>query len=277
MIPAQTLQLPSIATAMNFVRDKSGAGSFSNLNPELTTLKLASHDVDIADARGLPSAATFAQEGFEIHALPFDSYNWFDMDWVKTVYGPSTVAFVKQLVGADHAASFHAGMFFRDTGDDFKNLDTPLRGRAADFVHMDYTRESVMPFVREAVDAETLEKFPHVKVFNVWRSLTPPPQDVGLTFCDQRTLDQDDWVFGETVEINFPQGVPFLTSVWKPEQKWYYYSGMSQDEVVIFNGCDTDRNAPVGCIHGAFVHPDPGAVIAPRASIEFRVIAMFKD
>lgn len=276
MTTTQIEPSPKLATRMNFVRDKAGAGSFSNLNPELTTLKLASHDVEICDARTLLSPPSFAAEGFEIHSLPFESYDWFDMDWVKNDYGPRTMEFVRQLVGADHVASFHAGMFFRDTGDNYGNLETPLRGRAADFVHMDYTRESVIPFVRQAVDAETLAKFPHVKIFNVWRSLTPPPQDVGLAFCDQRTLDQNDWVFGQTVEINFPQGVPFLTSVWKPDQKWYYYSDMSQDEIVIFNGCDTDPSLPVGCIHGAFVHPDPGQVTMPRASVEFRVIALFR-
>lgn len=277
MDQGQTAERTSITTAMNFVRDKSGAGSFSNLNPELTTLKLASSQVEIHDARTLAKAPSFAQEGFEIHDLPMPGANFFDMDWVRNVYGPRTLEFVKQLVNADHIASFHAGMFFRDTGKMLDTLDTPLRGKAADFVHMDYTRTSVMPFVREAVDAETLERFPHVKIFNVWRSLTPPPQDVGLAFCDQRTLDRDDWVFGQTVEKNFPQGVPFLTGVFNPAQKWHYYSAMSQDEVVIFKGCDTDEAAPVGCMHGAFVHPDPGHVTVPRASIEFRVIALFKD
>lgn len=96
-------------------------------------------------------------------------------------------------------------------------MDTPLRGKVADFVQMDYTRDSVMPFVREAV---------------------------GLAFCDQRTLHERDWVYGETVEINFPQGEPFLTATWVPEQKWHYCSDLSQDEIVIFNGCDTDPNAP---------------------------------
>lgn len=277
MTQAQFEQTATIDTRMNFVRDKSGAGAFSNLNPELTTLKLSSHEVEIVDARALASPATFASEGFEIHQLPFAAYNWSDMDWVRNEYGPRTMAFVKELVGADHIASFHAGMFFRDTGETYKDLDTPLRGKAADFVHMDYTRESVMPFVRAAVDAEILAKYPHVKVFNVWRSLTPPPQDVGLAICDQRTLDPRDWVVGETVELNFPEGVPFLTATCNPEQKWYYYSAMSQDEVVIFNGCDTDLNAPVGCIHGAFVHPDPGEVSKPRASVEFRVVALFED
>ena len=267
----------NVRTSMNFVRDKAGAGAFSNLNPELTTLKLASHDVDIADARALAEPASFAKEGFEIHHVPFDSYNWLDMDWVQTDYTRHTLDFVKQLVGADYVGCFHAGMFFRDSGASYGDIKTRYRGKAADFVHMDYTRESVMPFVREAVDAETLEKFPHVVIYNVWRSLTPPPQDVGLAFCDQRTLDPKDWVFGETVEVNFPKGVPFLTSLWKPEQKWYYYSQMTQDEVVIFNGCDTNPDAPVGCIHGAFVNPDPGEVIAPRSSVEFRVIALFKD
>lgn len=267
----------AVATQMNFVRDISGAGAFSNLNPELTTLKLASHDVEIADARALPEPATFAKEGFEIHTLPFDSYHWTDPEWVKSAYTQSTLAFVKDLVGADHVACFHAGVFFRDSGASYGDFKTRYRGKAADFVHMDYTRDSVMPFVREAVDAEILEQYPHVVIYNVWRSLTPPPQDVGLAFCDQRTLDRQDWVFGETVELNFPQGVPFLTGVYGPHQKWYYYSQMTQDEVVIFNGCDTNPDLPVGCMHGAFVNPDPGEVIAPRSSIEFRVIALFKD
>ena len=277
MEQAQIERPSTIRTAMNFVRDKAGAGAFSNLNPELTTLKLAEHAVEIADARNLPAPATFAREGFEIHAFPLGSYNWFDPDWIENVYGPRTVDFVKDLVGAKHIAQFAHGMFFRDTGETYAGMNTRLRGRAADFVHMDYTRESVMPFVREAVDAETLAKYPHVKVFNIWRSMTPPPQDVGLAFCDQRYLAESDWVFGETVEINFPEGVPFLTGVWDPRQKWYYYSQMTQDEVVIFNGCDTDPTLPVGCMHGAFVHPDPGAVSLPRASVEFRVIALFED
>ena len=270
-------QSPIVKTQMNFVRDKAGAGSFSNLNPELTTLKLATHDVNIADARSLASPATFAKEGFEIHNLTFESYNWLDPEWVQSEYTDHTLDFVKKLVGAGHIACFHAGMFFRDSGASYGDLKTRYRGKAADFVHMDYTRESVMPFVREAVDAEILEKYPHVVIYNVWRSMTPPPQDVGLAFCDQRTLAPTDWVFGDTVELNFPKGVPFLTSVYKPEQKWYYYSQMTQDEVVIFNGCDTNPDAPVGCIHGAFVNPDPGHVIAPRSSVEFRVIALFKD
>ena len=277
MDQAQFERPGSIRTQVNFVRDKAGAGAFSNLNPELTTLKLASHEVEITDARTLPQPATFAREGFEIHSLPFESYNWLDMDWVQTEYTRKTLDFVQQLVGADHIACFHAGMFFRDSGESYGDLKTRYRGKAADFVHMDYTRESVMPFVREAVDAEILEKYPHVVIYNVWRSMTPPPQDVGLAFCDQRTLDPADWVFGATVELNFPQGVPFLTSVWMPERKWYYYSQMTQDEVVIFNGCDTNPDAPVGCIHGAFVHPDPGHVLKPRSSVEFRVIALFKD
>lgn len=277
MAQAQIEQSAIIQTQMNFVRDKAGAGSFSNLNPELTTLQLASHDVEITDARSLAVPPTFAREGFEIHNLPFESYNWLDMDWVQTEYTRRTLDYVKQAVGADVTTCFHAGMFFRDSGASYGDLQTRYRGKAADFVHMDYTRGSVMPFVREAVDAETLEKFPHVVIYNVWRSMTPPPQDVGLAFCDQRTLDPADWVFGQTVEVNFPEGVPFLTSIYMPEQKWYYYSQMTQDEVVIFNGVDTNPDAPVGCIHGAFNHPDPGKVIKPRSSVEFRVIALFKD
>lgn len=275
MMQAQRDRPATIKASMNFVKDKAGAGAFSNLNPELTTLKLAAHDVEITDVRALPETESFAREGFEIHRLPFECYNWFDMDWVENVYGPHTLNLVKELVGANHIASFHRGMFFRDTGETYAGIDTPLRGRAADFVHMDYTRDSVMPFVREAVDGKILEKYPHVKIFNVWRSMTPPPQDVGLAYCDQRTLHERDWVFGETVEINFPQGVPFLTATWAREQKWHYCSDMSQDEIVIFNGCDTDPNAPVGCIHGAFIHPQPGSVLKPRASVEFRVIALF--
>ena len=180
MEQAQIERSATVTTQMNFVRDKAGAGSFSNLNPELTTLKLTSHRWRLPTRGRLPRPASFAEQGFEIHDLPFETYNWFDMDWVRNVYSPRTMEFVKQLVGADHIASFHAGMFFRDTGENYKDLDTPLRGKAADFVHMDYTRASVMPFVQEAVDAETLARYPHVKIYNVWRSLTPPPQDVGL-------------------------------------------------------------------------------------------------
>ncbi len=260
----------SVSSELNFAADRADGGIWSNNWRERITQELVALPVQLTDARSLAAPPDLQREGFEIHRMPLDGDDWDNPDWVRAAYLPGALSLVQSLTGADHVAPFyHGGILIRDTGN-------PQRAAAAEFVHLDQTRAAIRPFVDMAADAEVQARYPHFQVFNLWRALTPPPQDVPLALCDQRTLSEADWVEGRTVEPNFPDGVPYLSSVHNAQQRWYYFSDVQRDEVIVFKGFDSDPGAPMGCLHGAFQAPGVEASV-PRASVELRIFAFFEE
>ena len=97
-----------------------------------------------------------------------------------------------------------------------------------------------------------------------------------LALCDQRTVSESDWVVGKTISKKTPDPVPFVSSVGNGHQRWYYFSDMTPDEVLVFKQYDSDASQPMGCLHGAFkLHGVPADVV-PRASVEARMMAFFE-
>ncbi|MCX7864937.1 MAG: outer membrane protein assembly factor BamE [Novosphingobium sp.] len=155
-----------------------------------------------------------------------------------------------------------------------RDCGNPAFPPPADFVHFDQSRQSIGQFIDQAAAAAP-RRFRHVELFNLWRSITPPPQDVPLALCDQRTSDEADWVFGNTLEPGMAEGSPYTTSIFNPAQRWHYVSNLTPDEVIVFRQYDSRPGAPMGCLHGAFAWPKPLAGAIPRASIEVRIFAFF--
>jgi hypothetical protein len=267
MTRTETLTEASVAAELNFAADRSPDGVWSNLTPHLRTQALSAHEVRLRDARRMAVAPDLAREGFTLAHHPVGPADWRNAAWIEQTYHPACVELVQRLTGAAYAAPFHPGVLLRDsTGEN--------GAPAADFVHLDNTREAALGFCERAVPADIRARFSRVQVYNVWRTTTPPPQDVPLAICDQRTVDQRDWVIGRTVEPMSPEGVPYVASLANPAHRWHFYSDVTPDEAIVFKGFDSDPDAPYGCLHGAFRHPDPGAVSAPRASAEMRVFVL---
>lgn len=268
---AQTHAPAVVRAALNFAADRTDGGIWSNLMRHLITQTLERREIDIRDARRLAGGGpSLENEGFVLSRTPApEGADFTDKAWVAEAYAPQCLKLVQDLTGAAHVAPFYGGgVLIRDTG----NAEA---APAAEFVHLDQTRKSIRPFLEQAADAAVRERWKRVKVFNVWRPLTPPPQDVPLALCDQRTLDPGDWVVGRTVEPNFPDGVPYVSSVFNPDQRWFYLSDLTPDDVVVFKGYDSDPDAPFGCLHGAFKQPVTATGATPRASAEARVFAFF--
>jgi hypothetical protein len=256
-----------IHAALNFAANRNSDGVWSNLTPHLRTQALRARDVQLQDARKLAVPPDLDREGFTLVHRPLDRADWRDEHWIEQSYTPDCVELVRWLTGAGHAAPFYAGVLLRDSG----GGDA---APAADFIHLDNTREAALQFLERAVPADVRAQYGRVRIFNVWRTITPPPQDVPLALCDQRTVDERDWVIGRTVEPNFPEGVPYVASVANPAQCWFFYSNVGLDDAIVFKGYDSDRDQPFGCLHGAFRHPAPGPVTVPRASAETRIFVL---
>ncbi len=72
-------------------------------------------------------------------------------------------------------------------------------GRTPDavrFLHLDHSGRSAPELLAQTVGLDRDEAAPYGRVVAVstWRSLTPPPQDVPLKVCDQRSSSLDDLV-----------------------------------------------------------------------------------
>ncbi|MDZ7752618.1 MAG: CmcJ/NvfI family oxidoreductase [Gammaproteobacteria bacterium] len=61
----------------------------------------------------------------------------------------------------------------------------------ARFVHCDFAAGMDPDWVRQQLPPDQAPSYPteRIAIFNVWRSLPPPPQDTLLALCDSRSLD----------------------------------------------------------------------------------------
>lgn len=268
MMASAEAQTQTHAT-LNFAGDRSSGGIWSNTRPEIVTQTLVGHKVQFSNARKLAVAPTVGVEGFEITTAPLDAYHWDDQDWIANTYMPSAVELVRRVTGADFAAPILNDVLIRDTGD-------ARRAPAAQFVHIDQDRVAARLMLAAAAGGdEEVARYSRAAIFNVWRSITPPPQDVPLALCDQRTGKEADWVIGKTIEPEYPYPIPYMSAVYDDGLSWYYYPDMSLDEALVFKNFDNDPGQPLGCLHAAFKLEEVADDAVPRASAETRIAAFF--
>ena len=122
-----------------------------------------------------------------------------------------------------------------------------------------------------------MRRFAH---YNVWRVLSPPPQDVPLAVCDARSLSQADLMEADAI-FDVP-GKPEwsfegLIVRYNPRHRWSYFSNMTREEALVFKTNDSDPSQPHNVPHTAFNDPTCPSGVAPRASIEMRAIAYWFD
>ena len=119
-------------------------------------------------------------------------------------------------------------------------------------------------------------------VINFWRTvhMDEPLRHLPLAVCDPYSVAPDDVV--ATGLLNFtPTGRPSnqLGLRHSPEQRWYYYPGMTTGEVLAFKNfqCFKDDARPTlrTCFHSAFDEPETPAGATPRQSCEYRVGVFF--
>lgn len=119
-------------------------------------------------------------------------------------------------------------------------------------------------------------------VINFWRTvyMDEPLRHLPLTICDPYSVEPDDVL--STDLLNFtPTGRPSnqLGMRYNPEQRWYYYPGMTTAETLAFKNfqCWKSDARPTlrTCFHSAFDEPDPPAEACERRSCEYRVGVFF--
>jgi hypothetical protein len=266
-------------TELNFFKAPADGSRPYNLIPSdpagefKTNVEIEPRTITIHDLRGHPSTPSLDKEAFSFHTAPSSlSYDDFaDEDKIRSVYYPEIQDIVRKHVsGAKEVLIFDHTI--RRAG------NNPRRGPVLR-VHIDQTTKSGELRLRRHLSAEraeeVLQKNARFQIINVWRPINGAVVSHPLAFADSSTVEDEDVVGVAHIYENYEgetAGVKY-----NPGQKWWYASGIKNDEVTLIKCFDSwtgeggvRRRAP----HTAFAHPDTPAGARGRESIEVRCLVV---
>ncbi len=262
---------------------------------EMNTGTYSDHVVAVRD--GMPIRDHFALDthGFTIAREPTKVSDFHNKAMVEELYEDEVAASVKRLTGADKVVT--RGWMIRtsaDLGQQEKVEGYQHRGGIqppAGEAHVDINT----PSAHAMAENTYREMFPDGPGFtrflitSYWRTFSPPPQDVPLALCDGRTSFGGEeksntlWIVDE-----FPSDEEAVKPVegeekriaatifsYNPQMRWWYFSNMHSDDVLLFKFHDSDHSHSWRCPHTAFVDPS-FANSNIRESIECRSVAFWE-
>jgi hypothetical protein len=288
----------TVEATINYV----ARGSFINRRfvapgVEHNTGHYEAHRVAVHDGRALRAQFSLDVQGFALADRPSAVADFFDREQVDRLYPGEVVDIVRSLTGATRVAPL--GWMIRTSGDVAKHQREAKEGYThrggvqppAGEAHVDFTPARAEPLARTVYE----KTFPDGKGFSrfiassLWRAFSHPPQDFPLAVCDARSVRTDEGVpntmfivdrlpdertmLGEMAnEASAPAAAIFHYS---PQHRWWYFSNMTRDEVLLFKFHDSDRTKALRTPHTAFRDPSFANARA-RESIEFRTLAYFE-
>ena len=264
---------------------------------EINTGTYSDHKVTVRDGMPIRDHFRLDTHGFMIGHNPTAVSDFHDREMVDRLYEREVEADVARLTGAGKVVA--RGWMIRTSADLTEQRQQKLEN---------YTHDGgVQPVAGEAhVDlntptAERMAAFTYKKHFpdgpgykrfliaSYWRTFSPPPQDVPLALCDGRTSfcgeEKSNTLF---VVDEFPTGDALTAPVegedkmlaasifsHHPGHRWWYFSNMQRDDVLLFKFHDSDHSRTWRCPHTAFVDPS-FADARIRESIEVRTVAYWE-
>jgi hypothetical protein len=233
-------------------------------------LSIAPRVVWVANARKPAPAPSLEREGFQLvrHASAIADFR--DQGAIGDRHAREIEALLLELSGADAVAVGPRGVLrFAERSPECGRYDNSHPAR---FVHVDVSDATAALFAAQSnpFPDRPMRRFCH---YNVWRVLSPPPQDVPLAVCDARTVGLEDLVAADAIfdardgpEWSFEALVVRGSS----RHRWSFFRDMDRDEVLVFKTNDSDPLRPHCVPHVAVddARCPPGT--PPRMSIEMR-------
>lgn len=238
-------------------------------------------EVQVADARDNPQLGLQAS-GFELVHAPSKVKDFYDCSVVMTTYYEECRTLAKKLTGAHTTFTFDHVIREPDTQYNGGGTDGSVQksgpqngGGYVGSVHMDYTDRTLWNAYL-ALHGEVVPSAKHVYALNFWRPLSESVDDNPLAVCDARTVDRDD-----LLEVDFYGygaknyswhniGIETFSVSTSNNHRWYYYPGMTPDDVLVIKSYDSAGVVGTTCPHASFAHPHPQGIA--RRSIELRVL-----
>jgi hypothetical protein len=237
-------------------------------------LELDPRRIAIEDARVRIEAPSLVREGFELVAHTSDIEDFKDAAKVAELHPREIEQLLLKVTGADCVVVPSPGVLrFGEGSKDAGKYSNSLPAR---FIHVDISDATAEQFAHRSMPnivGRGMRRFAH---YNVWRALSPPPQDIPLTVCDARSVAPADLVCADAV-FDVAGKPEWSFEGWvvqhNLEHRWSYFSGMTRNEALIFKTNDSDPAQPHCVPHSAFDDPSCPKGVPTRASIEMRGIA----
>ena len=253
------------------------------------------HDARALQAGATSEAAFFDRYGFVLLDAPSAVDDW---DCDQTVPGnPITARYMAEvealirtrlLPGRRIDIRQPPSVLRRGPG-----TDNPAYGSG---VHQDYGltaddfQHSVTAFTSAEIGRQWRARFERDEVAGVmtidfWRTagMAGPLAHMPLALCDPASVDPAD-IVATALDGIAPSGMTthHLALRFNPAQRWYYYPGMTADEVLVFKQFQLmrdDPDAPLAtCFHSAVDDPGTAPDAPPRQSSEHRVsVTLLRD
>jgi hypothetical protein len=269
---------------------------FVSAGVEVNTGRYGPFEVTIRDGRAINRHFTLDTHGFVLANHRSAVEDFYQKEQVDRVYAAEVSEAVKALTGASFVATM--GWMIRNSGDlsRFKRNDAapyvhqggvqPPAGEAHIDTHPDFADQSA-----KALYERCRPGGPGYRRFiysSFWRTFSQPPQDCPLAVCDHRSVGDNEGVpnFLHVVD-RIPVGDELLAPrsdagrpaaaifAYNPNHRWWYFSNMTRDEVMLVKFHDSDRSVAWRTPHTSFWDPSfPDRKV--RASIECRSVAYFE-
>ncbi|KAI1102331.1 hypothetical protein F4804DRAFT_313449 [Jackrogersella minutella] len=262
---------PAGVTAFNYVETPPAGQPQRNLVPDAQT-------VTISDIRGRESEYTLDRDAFQVvtgvarSSEEGPSGSGFQSDEsIAANYYPE----VEQLLLSAVPGSTRVFIFDHT----IRRAAPDARRKAVQSVHIDQTAHSAAKRVRRhmAGDADSLLGGRY-RIVNVWRALNRGPvETMPLAFASSASTPERDII---PVEHRYPEGYVGQTAAiaYNPDQRWYYWSGMTGDERLLLECFDSEglkegSGVAGGRVpHTAFEDPRSRPDAEGRESIEIRAL-----
>jgi len=260
---------------INYVARGQGRMRYFANDSSRDTVVLAPEPMAIREASG--DGTSLDREGFALVPHRSAVTDFTDAAEVAQVHPAEIAALVKQVSGADSVVVTGTGVLrFAERSAQSGALDN---SRPARFAHVDVSDSTAAIFSQRSLP-ESGAAPRRTAHYNVWRAISPAPQDVPLALCDARSVAPEDLLPADAVFDR--DGVDVwsfegLVVAHSPTHRWHWFRDLGRDEVVVFKTNDSDPERAHSVPHVAFDDPDCPADAPPRASIEMRAIAYWFD
>jgi hypothetical protein len=224
------------------------------------------HEVLINDLRGQEANFTLDNNAFSVVSnVPSQEHDFTDDEKIKSVYYPE----VEKLILSNVPGAHRVFLFDHTVRRSHPNANRAPVTR----VHIDQTPFAAAQRVRFHLPDEADQLLQgRYRIINVWRPLNGPVMAHPLAVADGATVRDEDVI---PVEHRYPDRTGETAAVrYNPGQKWYYLSGMKNDERLLLKCADSDETVgPWGRVpHTAFVDPRTPEGAVGRESIEIRAL-----
>ncbi|MEM7077736.1 MAG: CmcJ/NvfI family oxidoreductase [Pseudomonadota bacterium] len=254
---------------------------FDLREPRIPTPAPPPEIVNVADA-GQSENIGLHHSGFELRHAPSAIDDFYAHEEVMRKYYAECKALAAELTNAHTTFTFDHIIRETDAQLSAGGIDgaqyrsgPEAGGGYINGVHMDYTDNTTWERYL-ALHGRTVPSAQHVYALNFWRPLSTSVDDHPLAVCDARTVRAQDLqevnVYGYGAH-NYSWhniGIETFSVAASPRHRWYYYPGMTPNDVLIIKSFDSAGVVGRACPHASFRHPNPVGIA--RRSIELRVL-----